>query len=110
MTTKAEKIMNNAKVDEFMEKNPQMVNSWDLVFKCHAINGVKLRNCNAIVYMVSGVAILKSYDTVVAAIDRNGIGYDFLRKVYGYTNTSARQISKFFEDYGAVRSYRWEWV
>ena len=107
---KAEKIKNNAKVDEFMEKNPQLTNAWELVFKCHAFNGVRLRSCSAMVYMVSGVAVLKSYDTVVAVIDRNGIGYDFLRKVYGYTATSAQHITKFFEDYGAIKSYRWEWV
>lgn len=107
---KAEKIENNAKVEEFMERNTHMTNTFDLVFKCNAINGARLRNCNAEVYMVGGVAVLKSYNTVVAAIDRDGVGYDFLRKVYGYTATSARQISKFFEDYGAVKSYRWEWV
>lgn len=46
--------------------------------------------------------ILKSYRTIVAVIDtEDDICYDFLRKVYGYTVTSAQHIAKFQHDYGA---------
>ena len=62
-----------------------------------------LRSCNATVlhYKVDdgGVYLLKSYDTIVAMVDEDGDGIDFLRYVYGYTATSAQHIRKFFADY-----------
>ena len=39
-------------------------------------------------------AILISYNTMVA-FTINGVMYDFLRYVYGYTATSAKHIAKF---------------
>lgn len=39
--------------------------------------------------------MLKSYNTIVAFADCYGNVYDFLRKVYGYTATSAKHIAKF---------------
>lgn len=66
----------------------------------------KLRSCSASVeaYCVEGMAVcvLKSYSTYVAAVicTENGCtGIDVLRKVYGYTATSAQHIAKFFTDY-----------
>lgn len=45
--------------------------------------------------------ILKSYRNIVAVIDTSDdTCYDFLRKVYGYTSTSAQHIAKFRHDYG----------
>ena len=67
----------------------------------------RLRYCNAEVYETYGFMVLKSYNTIVAAIDEFGYAYDFLRYVYGYTATSAQHISKFFEDYGASVICRW---
>ena len=70
----------------------------------------RLRSCQAEVYETYGFTVLKSYNTIVAAIDRFGYGYDFLRYVYGYTATSAQHITKFFRDYGASTIYTWKAV
>lgn len=71
------------------------------------LNSVKqLRSCQAKVYTYDSFYVLQSYGTIVAAIDRDtGIAYDFLRKVYGYTSTSAQHISKFFHDYSFAKWY-----
>ena len=68
----------------------------------------RLRTCQALVYASDNWFILKSYDTFVACINRKtGVGYDVLRYVYGYTATSAQHISKFFNDYNAIRTIRY---
>lgn len=62
----------------------------------------RLRNCTAIVLENIEYYVLKSYNTVVAIIDKySGICYDVLRYVYGYTATSAQHITKFANDYHA---------
>lgn len=62
----------------------------------------RLRTCSAYVCKLNRFYILKSYRTIVAAIDtRDDTCYDFLRKVYGYTTTTAQHIAKFRNDYGA---------
>lgn len=61
----------------------------------------KLRSCQADVFSTPTYIILRSYKTVICAINRiNGNTYDFLRYEYGYTATSAQHISKFISDYG----------
>ena len=63
-------------------------------------HGTRLRTCQACVYETPSFYVLQSYNTVVAIIEkRTDICYDFLRYVYGYTNTSERHISKFDKDY-----------
>ena len=59
----------------------------------------QLRRCNADVLFTNNYYVLKSYSTIVAAIDACGNVYDFLRYVYGYTATSAQHIAKFRNDY-----------
>lgn len=60
-----------------------------------------LRSCSACVYKGSRFIVLKSYSTIIAAIDiETDTLYDFLRYVYGYTATSAKHIAKFSQDYG----------
>ena len=59
----------------------------------------RLRSCNACVLISGNYYLLKSYSTIVAAIDADGNVYDFLRYVYGYTATSAQHITKFRNDY-----------
>lgn len=69
----------------------------------------QLNNCKATVYDTQNYYILKSYNTVVAAIDKNtDTCYDWLRLVYGYTATSAQHISKFMKKYGIVRKKTWK--
>lgn len=72
-----------------------------------------LRYCKAVTYETDTYYILQSYYTIVAIIDkRTDTLYDFLRYVYGYTNTSAKHISIFEKDYCAgkwncANSYRY---
>lgn len=69
-------------------------------------HGKRLRYCQAYVYETPSFYVLRSYNTVVAIIDKStDTCYDFLRLVYGYTSTSAQHISKFEKDYG-----RSKWV
>ena len=60
----------------------------------------RLRSCNAAVIETENYYILRSYNTLVAAIDKTSDTlYDFLRYVYGFTSTSAQHIRKFEQDY-----------
>ena len=56
----------------------------------------RLRSCTATVYETPHYFLLRSYNTVVACIDKStGICYDVLRHVYGFTSTSCQHINKF---------------
>lgn len=62
----------------------------------------QLRYCQAYVYETPCYFYLISYNTLVAFIDKENTPWrviDVLRKVYGYTATSAQQIRKFAKDY-----------
>ena len=60
----------------------------------------RLRYCKAWVYENSMWYVLKSYNTIVAMIDKNSdVLYDFSRYVYGYTATTSQHIRKFERDY-----------
>lgn len=62
----------------------------------------KLRSCQAAVYENEKYYILRSYNTIIAVIDKQtDTLYDFLRLVYGYTATSAQHITKFGKDFGS---------
>ena len=68
----------------------------------------QFRRCTAEVYETTGYFILRSYNTLVAVIDKStGTCYDVLRMVYGYTATSAQHIAKFTNDYGIGKRYTW---
>ena len=67
-----------------------------------------LRRCTAEVLETPSFFILRSYNTVVAVIDKcTGSTWDVLRMVYGYTATSAQHIAKFSNDYGNGKRYTW---
>lgn len=62
----------------------------------------RLRYCSAEVAETENYYLLRSYNTIVAVIDkRTNELFDALRLVYGYTATSAQHITKFSHDYGA---------
>lgn len=68
---------------------------------CTIGGGKQLRTCQAYVYETPSFYVLRSYNTVVAIIEKStDTCYDFLRYVYGYTSTSVQHISKFDKDYG----------
>ena len=73
----------------------------------------RLRYCSADVFNLDDFYVLRSYNTVVACIDKEtGDMFDFLRMVYGYTSTSAQHIAKFRHDYGGrgANIYTWRSV
>lgn len=60
----------------------------------------RLRSCQAVVYSTDNYYLLKSYETFIAAIEKNtGKIADVLVGEYDYTATSAQHISKFIRDY-----------
>lgn len=68
----------------------------------------QLRSCSAEVITTDNYYYLRSYNTIVAIINREtGELFDVLRFVYGYTSTSAQHISKFSHDYGAYDGRKW---
>ena len=70
----------------------------------------RLRTCSAEVLASNHYYLLRSYSTIIAAIPADGMCYDFLRKVYGYTATSAQHIHKFARDYGHGHIATWREV
>ena len=92
---KSEQLAINEQVLGFMREIP------DIVTASNIHEWRQLRSCSADVANVGCYLVLKSYNTVVAIIDkRTDTLYDFLRYVYGYTSTSAQHIAKFDHDYG----------
>ena len=68
----------------------------------------RLRTCNAAVLETPNFYILRSYNTVVAVVDKyTGSTWDVLRMVNGYTATSTQHIAKFAADYGNGKHYTW---
>ena len=71
----------------------------------------RLRTCSAEVLETPSFLILRSYNTVVAVIDKaTGNTWDVLRMVYGFTRISAQHIAKFSNDYGNGKRYTWREV
>lgn len=102
---KAEQMAINTKVEEIMNKYEGFLGGYIYFYDSKR----RLRNCSADVYTIGNVQVLKSYATIVAIIV-DGVCYDFLRNVYGYTASSAKQISKFCQDYGAREVLTWRYV
>lgn len=64
----------------------------------------RLRTCSAWVLETDNFYFLRSYSTIVAVIEKSSDCLaDVLRKVYGYTSTSAQHIHKFERDYGKAK-------
>ena len=64
----------------------------------------RLNTCQAWTYEAGHFVVLISYNTEVACIDmKTGICYDYLRKVYGHTATSAQHIAKFMHNFGVTQ-------
>ena len=70
----------------------------------------RLRTCSAWVYETPNYYILRSYNTYIAAIEKeSGACADMLRKVYGFTSTSCQHIAKFHNDYSSWKNPRYTW-
>lgn len=78
------------------------------VYALCGLKGERLRSCQAQVIETQNYYILQSYQTYVACISKGtGKCADVLRKVYGYTSSSAKQIAYFKSDYGANETFTW---
>lgn len=72
------------------------------------LEGKRLRSCQAQVIETKNYYILQSYSTYVAVISKGtGECADVLRKVYGFTRSSAKQIAYFRSNYGATMTATW---
>ena len=77
----------------------------------HFLTANRLRTCNAYVYETHSYYVLRSYASYVAFIRKSDREcFDVLRRVYGYTATSAQHIAKFKNDYNAVSCQIWREV
>ena len=94
-------------INDYCEREIPIVES-ELV---NIVSAKRLRTCSAYVYETYSYYILKSYSTFVSFIRKNDCEcFDILRKVYGYTATSAQHIAKFKNDYDAVSCQTWREV
>lgn len=106
--TKAFKSENNAIVEKVWEKAYAEYKK-----ECDHSHATRLRSCSAWVYETTNYYFLRSYNTIIACIEKTtDTCYDVLRMVYGYTSTSAQHIAKFRRDYGSgkwgcVHEMRW---
>ena len=83
----AKQLDENKLVFDFLDTFTKTLDS-SFYESCHFKSN--LRHCSAHVMGNENYYILISYNTPIAIIDSwTGIGYDFLRLIYGYTATSA---------------------
>lgn len=86
--------------------NASILTEWKKAYteykiECDHTHAPRLRSCTAWIYETTNYYFLRSYNTIIAFIDKNtDTCYDVLRFVYGYTSTSAQHIAKFRRDYG----------
>lgn len=106
--TKKEQIADNAIVEQYIDDINAEISVYGLSYVA------RLRSCNAYVYRTPHFTVLRSYNTMVAAVYQATptaapMFIDFLRCVYGYTSTSAQHIAKFKHDYcgNCGLSYTW---
>lgn len=94
--TKATKNENNAIVEQEWKKAYSVYKR-----ECDHSQATRLRSCTAWIYESPNYYFLRSYNTIIAFIDKTtDTCYDVLRLVYGYTPTSGQHIAKFRHDYG----------
>ena len=97
------------KKSEQMRINGLCENVWDIAmteyreeYRNRVIPWSRLRSCQAWTVNTQHYIFLKSYNTIIAVIDKQtDTLYDLLRGVYGYTSTSTQHIRKFNRDMGA---------
>lgn len=88
-------IMWDNAIREYDEEYSNRVTPWS-----------RLRSCQAWTVETENYIFLKSYNTVIAFIDKStDTLYDLLRGVYGYTSTSAQHIAKFDREMGTRGHY-----
>ena len=94
MKKEEQRIINDSILRVWEKAKQELENSSE-----YTIN--RLRSCTAQVLTTEHYHFLKSYNTIIAFIDKNtDTCYDVLRYVYGYTSTSGQHVAKFRHDYG----------
>lgn len=106
--TKKEQIADNAIIEQYIDE----LNAEIGVDGLHYLG--RLRSCNAYVYTTKHFTVLRSYNTIVAAVYKSSVNaapvfIDFLRYVFGYTNSSAQHIAKFKHDYCGNSGFFYTW-
>lgn len=106
--TKKEQIADNAIIEQYIDELNAEI----------SVNGLqyvgRLRSCSAYVYETKHFKVLRSHNTIVAAVyyrtpEFAPIFIDFLRLVYGYTSTNAQHIAKFKHDYYNGKGFEYTW-
>ena len=106
--TKRDQIADNAIVEQYIDE----LNAEFSVTYLEYVG--RLRKCKAYVYRTTHFTVLRSYNTIVAAVyhrtpEAAPVFIDFLRFVYGYTSTSAQHIAKFKHDYYNGKGFEYRW-
>lgn len=106
--TKKEQIADNAIIEQYIDELNAEISVDGLQYLD------RLRSCQAHVYATTHFTVLRSYNTMVAAIYQRTptaapIFIDFLRLVYGYSSTSAQHIAKFKHDYCGNSGFSYTW-
>ena len=101
---KSEQRAINKKVEYELEHYNEITEKWEIKYVG------RLRHCHANVYETYFYYVLRSYNTVVAVINKADMAlYDFSRYVYGYTANTAQHIAKFANEYDVSPSDRYTW-
>lgn len=106
--TKKEQIADNAIIEQYIDELNAEISVHGLQYLD------RLRSCQAHVYTTTHFTVLRSYNTMVAAIYQRTptavpVFIDFLRLVYGYSSTSAQHIAKFKHDYCGNSGFSYTW-
>lgn len=106
--TKKEQIADNAIIEQYIDDLNAEISVYGLQYL------ERLRSCQAHVYATPHFTVLRSYNTIVAAVYKSSVTaapvfIDFLRLVYGYTSTSAQHIAKFKHDYCGNSGFLYTW-
>ena len=97
---KSEQMRINQKVEEMQDECYKELIHYNSYFPN------RLDCCQAWTKETENFIVLKSYNTVIACINKNdNTLYDFLRLAYGYTATSAKHIAKFRHRYDVANEY-----
>ena len=105
---KKEQIADNAIIEQYIDDLNAEISVYGLEY-CG-----RLRSCQANIYTTKHFIVLRSYNTIVAAVyhrtvEAAPVFIDFLRLVYGYSSTSAQHIAKFKHDYYNGNGFEYTW-
>ena len=102
MTRKEEQELDNILAMDMYDRAMKEYYTYSVDYRMSSWS--RLRKCTAWVLETDNFYFLRSYNTIVAVIEKSSDCLsDVLRKVYRYTATSAQHIRKFEKDYGKAK-------